>query len=440
MSTTMCTQKTYGHAGHLVGHPWGETGDMACRSPPQTPQGGDGKFASDTRSMPTTMWSMGTKRPKCSPSCMRQVLQEHMSTSACSRPHFCSDGVNDSKSSQFSLLTGGAKRHQNKKPGATKPTSGVKSGAASSSQQQQHQMQQASLTPAAKTMPKSNQAMSPTHTQTAQPQPAAAPRDLVRPDPFGPLFAQVQAFPPDALAKIIELTASYATEFQDRKAYEKLILDDPEDMDHFDFLKEGHLYNEYYLAVAAWTELRRHRQAAGDHTQQSVTQVIQPSHGSHTAEQSTSSVQGPTRKAPPPPRNRASLEQAVRAVNKRRRTLAPQSEAPVTASTTAMASTSSDGIVVCQPSQGNRAAHPADKAMPKPKAVLVPAPTDPWATYPQPWTKDPRAEGGTLKLPTTFMPRLARYAKQVVAPIAALLNIRAVSYTHLRAHETEADL
>eukprot|EP00971_Amphidinium_carterae_P334890 6470426-Amphidinium_carterae.3 len=393
-SSTMCTQKTCGHATHLVGHPWGETGDLACRSSTHTPRGGD---------------SSG-----------EIVAKFHVRS--------------------FNLMAGGAKRHQNKKKESATPTPGASTGATSSSQPQQQQQQQASQPPTAQAMPKRKHAASLDQVQAPQPQPAAAPRDLVRPDPLGPMFAQVLAFPPDGLARIIELTASYASDFPDRKAYEQLILNDPEDMDHFDFLKDGHLYNEYYLAVAAWTDLRKQRQAqaAAVPPQQTASHLAQPRPESQAAAtpsgttlqhptQRTSVLQGPTRKAPPPPRNRASLEHAVSAVNKRRRMMAPQGKAGNGNTHAAVITPSSEGNTTRPLPQAQMAVRPLEKAMPRPKAVLRPAPADLWAPYPQPWTTDPRAEGGTLKLPTTFMPRLTRYAKQVVAPIAALLNIRVLS-------------
>eukprot|EP00971_Amphidinium_carterae_P324379 6446517-Amphidinium_carterae.1 len=70
---------------------------------------------------------------------------------------------------------------------------------------------------------------------------------------------------------------------------------------------------------------------------------------------------------------------------------------------------------------------PKEKAMPRPKITLREAHQDPWEPFQQQWFSEPQSIEGVMKIEAKFVPSLNHFAKQTLAPIAALLGVRILS-------------
>eukprot|EP00971_Amphidinium_carterae_P339555 6477428-Amphidinium_carterae.1 len=316
----------------------------------------------------------------------------------------------------------------------------------------------------------------------------AGDNSRTRPYPFSPLFRDVQAFPPRQLGEAIEVTAAYAMEFPDRALFEQSILEDSDGGQRFHFLMPEDTYHPYYLAVLRWIQVRKDQAAEVAVGQQPPVASLAAGQ-THTKEVTAASAEHSTTTPPPgkvknkaksaavklamakpasralvapasiiypptvEPRQQTSLEAAVVAVNKRRRTLAPFDDDGLVVDTDSDETSSipSRQVIMVTPRQpaqqpstkphppqtdrDNRPAlqrkrpapAPQEKKMPRQRVVLVDAPTDPWAAYPQPWSSDARAAQGTLKLACAALVCINHFAKTVVKPLAAVLNIKVLS-------------
>eukprot|EP00971_Amphidinium_carterae_P232740 4619026-Amphidinium_carterae.1 len=296
-------------------------------------------------------------------------------------------------------------------------------------------------------------------TQPSQPsQPTTSLAPTVRPYPLSPLFKDVMAFPPAHMGEAIEVTAAYAFNFPDRKLFEDSILID-QDADRFSFLRPEHIYHDYYLAVLKWVELRQEREkAAASGTTatppvRSTAASSEPPPTDGIMESSRKNIgEGPKLTFPPVvgSRKRSALQEAVAAVSKRRKNLGIVETVEASSysysedDSCEVMGTTAEHVVADnrpplprrqQPAGDSRGPLPRrragllprEKPMPKPKVVLSEAQPDPWKPFSQLWFSDERSIGGTMKIEAKFVPSLNHFAKQIMAPIAALLGIRILS-------------
>eukprot|EP00971_Amphidinium_carterae_P335407 6471239-Amphidinium_carterae.3 len=304
----------------------------------------------------------------------------------------------------------------------------------------------------------------PPHPQ-APPQQAAGLQQRVevpkgRPYPFSPLFKNVQAFPPAKLGEIIELTASYAFEFPVRSVFEQGILADSDGGERFSFLLADDLYHPYYQAVLCWIQARKDRDAQLEDERQAASTASSSAATSQRPgppmEAKAKPVQAPPahKQAPvPASKKRPSLEAAVAAVNKRRRAVEPVDDRGITVDTDSDDTSSHPSCQMVttlapqpegqpdrkppppRPDREDRPAlprrrpehTPQEKRMPRPRIVLVEAAQDPWQPYLQPWASDDRASHGTLKLTCPMSTCVNHFARTVITPLAALLDVKVLS-------------
>eukprot|EP00971_Amphidinium_carterae_P117583 2329484-Amphidinium_carterae.2 len=309
-----------------------------------------------------------------------------------------------------------------------------------------------------------------------------------RPNPFGPLFLHVMAYPPPNLGRLIEVTAHYVSrspraEFE-RRLHAKAVADQNEET--YQFLKDTHQFHAYYEACLQFYK----HMAEQDTVDLTGSEQTHPKASVGGSSSSTSAaaaalfpageaIRAATSKArsqpqPPPPQKAkmgakhgsaaslspytAKIQAAVIAVNKRRQAIdyvPPMGPPPApprgiaTATTTEVPKRAAKAIERPPLPRRKRIRDGAEpvtildddtqlveqvpyRPMPKPRIVLVEraevlATTQHEAIdepYVNPWQQSEAALRGVFKIAAPRVTPLSQFARATIAPLASLLQVR----------------